>query len=79
MKTHTPPDRSLEVGKFMELRRGPQSGMIALIEDIRGNAGDPFYVGRVALSEKQVTWYWKSVIPVASQPSVIPSFSSERI
>jgi hypothetical protein len=49
----------------MELRRGPQSGMIAVIEAIRGSADDPFYVGRVVSSEKQVMWYWKSVIPAA--------------
>lgn len=74
MKSHPVPDRFLPVGHFIELRRGPQSGMIAVIEAIRGSAGDPFYVGRVVASEKQVTWYWKSVIPVAPQASVIPPF-----
>lgn len=63
MKTHTAPDRFLEVGRIMELRRGPRSGMIAVIEAIRGSAGDPFYVGSIVSSKKQVTWYWKSVIP----------------
>ncbi|WP_139802592.1 hypothetical protein [Aurantimonas sp. 22II-16-19i] len=63
MKTYAPSDRSLEVGRIMELRRGPQSGMIAVIEAIQGDAGDPFYVGKVVSSEKQVIWYWKSVIP----------------
>mgnify|MGYP003145704988 CR=1 FL=1 len=68
MKIHAPPDPSLEVGRIMELRRGPQSGMIAVIEAIRGSADDPFYVGRVVSSEKQVTWYWKSVIPADLRP-----------
>ena len=84
MKSHPVPERFLPVGHFIELRRGPQSGMIAVIEAIRGSAGDPFYVGRVVaiytLSLHDAlpifTWYWKSVIPVAPQASVNPSISN---
>lgn len=57
MKSHPLPERFLPVGHFIELRRGPQFGMMAVIEAIRGSADDRFYVGSVVSSEKHVIWH----------------------
>ena len=56
-------DSSMKVGRLMELRRGPKSGMIAIIEDIKGNKHDPFYIGKLISCNRQVIWHWKSVLP----------------
>ena len=60
-------DQSREVGQTIELRRGPQSGMVAVIVGTCGDDQDPFYIGKVPETQKQVVWHWKSVVPASSE------------
>ena len=59
--------QSLEVGQAIELRRGPQSGMVAVIVGTCGDDQDPFYIGKVPETQKQVIWHWKSVVPAPAK------------